>query len=393
MIKALFVTNFCPHYRVKTFETLSKKLDVSFIFVSQGREYYWDPRHGIQRGAFAHEYLRGFSLTPKRRITPELIDRLLRARADVFFVTLAGRFALSATYCVARIRRKPVILWTGLWMHPKTFFHRLTFPFTRYLYTHSDAVVAYGSHVREYLVGLGVDPTRVFIAPHALDNDLYRRPVSAQELEGLRREHDLEGRRVVLHVGRLTPIKGLHHLVQAVAEMKDLECTLVLAGEGDLREALLAQAQEQGVDVRMVGYVPTGELFRYYALADVFVLPSVTTRNGKETWGLVVNEAMNQGVPVIASDAVGAAAGGLVRHGETGLIVREGDVQELSEALRRILTDSELHHRLGAAGRAEIAQWNNDRMTDAFVAAAEFALGAPRQTTISGDVRGREGGS
>jgi hypothetical protein len=77
--------------------------------------------------------------------------------------------------------------------------------------------------------------------------------------------------------------------------------------------------------VRFAGYVPSRETRPYYALADLFVLPSITTASFKEPWGLVVNEAFNQGVPVIASDAVGAAAGGLVQSGVNGLIVPERD--------------------------------------------------------------------
>ena len=67
-----------------------------------------------------------------------------------------------------------------------------------------------------------------------------------------------------------------------------------------------------------------------YAACDVLVVPSVPTRTFREPWGLVVNEAMNQGLAVIATDAVGAAAGGLVRDGENGLIVPAGDERALA---------------------------------------------------------------
>src|SRR5205823_12072283 len=82
-----------------------------------------------------------------------------------------------------------------------------------------------------------------------------------------------------------------------------------------------------GIDerVRFAGYVPVDETVAYYALASVVVLPSVTTPQAKEAWGLVVNEAFNQGVPVIATDAVGAVAGGLVRDGVNGLVVPEAN--------------------------------------------------------------------
>ena len=78
-------------------------------------------------------------------------------------------------------------------------------------------------------------------------------------------------------------------------------------------------------EVRFPGFVSREDLVIYYSISNVFVLPSVTTPAGKEPWGLVVNEAFNQGVPVVASEAVGAAAGGLVKDEINGFIIREQD--------------------------------------------------------------------
>src|SRR5207248_2427309 len=88
---------------------------------------------------------------------------------------------------------------------------------------------------------------------------------------------------------------------------------LVLAGTGSEKEALAERAAGLKIAgrVRFAGYVPVESSPVYYALAEVLVLPSITVPTGKELWGLVVNKAFNQGVPVVATDAVGAAAGGL----------------------------------------------------------------------------------
>jgi glycosyltransferase involved in cell wall biosynthesis len=94
-----------------------------------------------------------------------------------------------------------------------------------------------------------------------------------------------------------------------------------------------------------------------YAGSDVVVVPSVPTRDFLEPWGLVVNEAFHQGVPVIATDAVGAAAGGLVQHERTGLIVPAGDPGALRDALGRLRADPALRRRLGSAGRDAMAAY------------------------------------
>ena len=84
------------------------------------------------------------------------------------------------------------------------------------------------------------------------------------------------------------------------------------------------------------------------------VVPSIPTRDFLEPWGLVVNEAFHQGVPVIATDAVGAAAGGLVQHERTGLVVPAGDARALAAALRRLHDDPALRARLGANAREAV---------------------------------------
>lgn len=160
---------------------------------------------------------------------------------------------------------------------------------------------------------------------------------------------------VVLYLGRLEPKKELHYLLEAV--------TTPNCG---------------------IRHDPKGSLFRlcspdetlpYYALAYLLVLPSITTRNGKETWGLVVNEAMNQGCPVIATDAVGAAAGGLVQDGGNGLIVPERDAEALATALQRLLDQPDLRQRMSQNSRAIMAGWDNEHMVLGFRKALEYAMG------------------
>ena len=95
---------------------------------------------------------------------------------------------------------------------------------------------------------------------------------------------------------------------------------------------------------------------------------------GKETWGLVVNEAMNLGVPVVATHAVGAAAGGLVQSGVNGFVVPERDSKALSEAMGRILNDDGLRAEMSRNARRIIAGWDNERMVEGFQDAIEYVL-------------------
>jgi glycosyltransferase involved in cell wall biosynthesis len=156
----------------------------------------------------------------------------------------------------------------------------------------------------------------------------------------------------VLFVGRLEHEKGVDVLVEAwrLAGLPS-GAVLALVGEGPLRGRLDAPG------VRALGYVPRSDLPPMYGAADVLVLPSVRTATFVEPWGLVVNEAMHQGTPVIASDAVGAVAGGLVRDGHNGLVTPAGDARALATAIEAIVINPELRERLAVTARQDVSRY------------------------------------
>jgi glycosyltransferase involved in cell wall biosynthesis len=110
-----------------------------------------------------------------------------------------------------------------------------------------------------------------------------------------------------------------------------------------------------------------------YAVADVLVMTSIATRGFLEPWGLVANEAMNQRAAIIASDATGAAAGGLVRHERTGLVVPAGDPAALAGALRRLHDDAPLRRRLAAEAAIEVTTYTHAAWASGFSAALAAA--------------------
>ena len=137
--------------------------------------------------------------------------------------------------------------------------------------------------------------------------------------------------------------------------------TLVAIGEGRLGERVASAPR-----ARLVEPLPRDQLPVAYAAAALTVLPSIPTPRFLEPWGLVCNESMLQGRPVIATDAVGAAAGGLVRDNETGLVVPAGDPEALASAIDNLLGDAALRARLGDAARAAVSGYTYDAMADAF---------------------------
>jgi glycosyltransferase involved in cell wall biosynthesis len=184
------------------------------------------------------------------------------------------------------------------------------------------------------------------------------------------------GDRTVLFVGRLIERKGVSHLIRALGAVRErMPARLVVIGEGPERPALERLARDAGVTdaVEFRGRVSEAELRRAYAEADVFVLPSVLdARQDTEGLGVVLLEAMNYAVPVIASDIGGITD--IVEHERTGLLVPPGNEAALGSALARVLTDARLSRTLGEAGRQRLHDafsWTHivDRWEDVYARA------------------------
>lgn len=370
-----FITNFCPHYRVKTFELLAKYYETKFLFYSKGGERYWLAEHGVRQGCFRYQYLAGFNIG-RTRISPALLFNLLWSRSSVYVKCINGAFALPATYFIARLLRRPFVLWTGVWTRIDSRLHRLGFHLLRHIYLNADSIVVYGTHVKRYLISEGVPEDRIFVTTHAVDNDFYSVPVPESAKAELMADLGIpDGSKVILYLGRLESNKGLTYLIEAFSQLRRNDSCLVFAGTGSDSEDLQRQASGTLLSqyIRFTGYIPPEDTRAYYAIASVFALPSITVGNFKEPWGLVVNEAFNQGVPVVASDSVGAAAGGLVQHGVNGFVVPERSAPALANALESILGNAELRESMSTAARRSIAQWDNEHMVSAFRQAIEYA--------------------
>ncbi len=275
-----------------------------------------------------------------------------------------GRVAPGAIWIGTRRARVPLILWASLWAHPRSAAHALSYLPLRYLYRSADAVVTYGSHVSAYVRARGA--RNVHIAPQSVDNDFWRASALAQPSE---RSWPAEARVKFLYVGRPAPEKGLRVLTEAwrTSGLHPPAAALVLAGVGSGFSPIPGErGPEQRSGVVGLDPVPPAELRNLYGSSDALVLPSIPTATFREPWGLVVNEAMNRGLPVIATDAVGAAAGGLVRDGRNGLVVPAGDSSALAGALRQLAEDARLRERLGGAGAEDVLAFTHEAWAKGF---------------------------
>src|SRR5450759_2085836 len=109
-----FITNFAPHYRVRTFELIGERYDTNFLFYSNGGEKEWMREHGVSSGRFSHEYLKGFSLAGVR-VAPRLLPLVWMDDSDVIIKCINGKFALPVVFLASMARRHPLIVWAEDW--------------------------------------------------------------------------------------------------------------------------------------------------------------------------------------------------------------------------------------------------------------------------------------
>jgi glycosyltransferase involved in cell wall biosynthesis len=227
------------------------------------------------------------------------------------------------------------------------------------------AVLTVGEANRGYWASYGARPEQIFPAPYAVDNQRIAR------LAGRRGVRENAGPRLI-YVGRLVRRKALDVLLATFDELADpLDLTLTVVGDGPERRRWAAMQSPAARDrTAWLGKLSNDEAIRAMSESDLFVLPS-----RYEPWGLVVNEAMAAGLPVVAHRCCGAAVD-LIVPGETGWIVEDVSTAAFAETLRAAAADPERLAQMGCQAQARVQRWSIERTVAGMAAAVEDACGA-----------------
>jgi glycosyltransferase involved in cell wall biosynthesis len=228
-----------------------------------------------------------------------------------------------------------------------------------------DATLGAGSQSRSYAQRYGVSSRRAYLLPHATDVGHFRKgsAISKFARNGRRIDMGLAGI-TFIYVGRLWSGKGLEHLVTAVSVLQEgtsKDVSLLLIGAGPEERTLRNQCEQSGIRRAVfTGFVQKDALPQYYALADVFVFPTLG-----DPYGLVVDEAMACGLPVVSTSAAGEIYD-RVKDGENGFVVPPGDGAELAGAMRKFVDEPSLCKRMGLASARSMTPKTPRRWAETF---------------------------
>jgi glycosyltransferase involved in cell wall biosynthesis len=360
--RIVIITEIISPYRIPVFNALArhKGVDLHVIFLAEN-----DPTER-QWLVYKDEIRFSYKVLPSWRWRVGRHTFLLNWGAEAGLRQAAPDFVVCGGYNYvsswqsmrwARQNHVPFILWAESTSRDLRSGHALVeFLKTKFLRA-CDAFVVPGKASIEYLRTYGVPEELILTAPNAVDTDFFSQHAAVIRSNATTHRHALGlPARFFLFTGRLAREKGVFDLLDAydaLAPEVRKEIGLVFVGDGAARSALhqRAAAISPGA-IHFAGFKQREHLTTYYGLADVLVFPTHT-----DTWGLVVNEAMACGLPVISSSAAGCVAD-LIESGWNGRIVSRGEIGELASAMYELAGNGELRSLMGQRSRQRIAHYS-----------------------------------
>ncbi|MCK4730460.1 MAG: glycosyltransferase family 4 protein [Candidatus Aenigmarchaeota archaeon] len=326
---------------------------------------------------YKYKFLKNFSPHPHNSFFGQMnlgiIKELFSERYDAVLVHGYARFTCWLAFLGAFITRTPILLKgvttitqrRSIWAELSG--KLILFP----LFKIFSAFLTVGTMNKSYYKSYGVPDSKMFFVPYSVDNDFFSKKYKKLSLKKkqLKKEEGLNPNLpIILHVSNLLSIKRPLDLLKAFQPLQN-KAQLVFVGEGTERKKIELYVKEHNLkNIFFVGFKNRQELPIYYVIADIFVLPSAS-----ETWGAVINEAMNFKLPIITTDNVGSAPD-LIKNGENGYIYKVGDITALSKHLLRLLKNPKLIKKMGEKSYEIIYKWNFDKDVEGIIKAMDYIL-------------------
>lgn len=247
----------------------------------------------------------------------------------------------------------------------KTFLKKILLPA---IFNIADIVMVASTLGKQIVLSLGIPEQRIILTPFVVDNDWWISQANQVDTKKLRKQWDIpDNATVLLFCAKLQPWKRPQDVLQAFSQVNVQDSYLIFVGDGTLRVKLASEAESLGIKdrVKFIGFVNQSQLPSIYRSSDLFILPS-----GYEPFGVVVNEAMLCGCPVVVSDQVGSRHD-LIQHGKNGFVYPCGDIDALVTIFKEILPDHERLQKMGIAATERMKSWSPEENIEAVVQALE----------------------
>ncbi len=370
--KVVILTEIISPYRIPVFNKIAEdeRLDLKVIFFA---EMTGERKWVIQREQlkFSYQVLPRIAFPLPDRfpllLNPGVFLTLLRLNPDVIFCGGYHHpsFFLAAIY--TKLFHRKFILWCE--SHEKSI--RIRHPWAKFLRERmihqSSAYIVPGTISAEFIHAFGVGGKKIYLAPNAVDNDFFESQAMKvrSRKEVLKKERSFP-KHLILYTGRLLKSKGVGVLLDAFSKISSRpDIGLILVGDGRDEDVFKRYCKEHRLErIFFEGFKQQGELPFYYGIADLFVMPSL-----RDEWGLVLNEAMASGLPVLAADQVGATYD-LVQDGENGYRFHLEDSGKLADLMLRLVDDEPLRSRMGKRSLEIIANYSPARCAEGFIHAS-----------------------
>ena len=226
--------------------------------------------------------------------------------------------------------------------------------FLKWVYSYADIAFYAGTRNKAYYKSFGMKDEQLRFTPHAIDNERFGKNTIDQVATSFKWKESLGIKRddiIFLYAGKLDENKNTKMLASVFVELDKSHTHLLIAGNGSC-EASLKKNFGSYSNIHFLPFQNQSQMPDLYAMADVFVLPSIS-----ETWGLSINEAMASGKAVLVSDSCGAAID-LVQNEVNGFIFRSGDEQDLKGKMLKFLEPGRDLQKMGNASLEIIKNWN-----------------------------------
>ena len=376
-LKLLFLANTLSPYRLAFYNTLAQKHFPFKVVLLAGSEKSreWNLLKDKGQIKFKYSLLPGFQLFFIKKDWPlnfnwGLLKQILNSQAK--FLVLTGyespSYWLALLY--AKILKKKIVFWNGSTLESGRSNNFLVNALRRVFIKNSDAYLAYGTQAKDFLIHYGAKPQKIVISCNTVDIDYFARQSSilASKKDELKKEKKFPAK-LILFSALLIPRKNLDVLLKVFKEIVKDDIGLVVLGHGPLKNKYIEWCRKNNLkNVFFEGHRPTEDLPKYYAIADILVMPSL-----KEVWGLVVNEAMACGLPVLCSNKAGVAKD-LVKDSVNGYTFAPEDIDDLKSKLTMLLRNEKKRKDMGNNSLQIINNCTLDKYTEHLLKAVDLAV-------------------